>query len=223
MILPEMIPATDMDEPFDVLISAIEQYSYCPRQCGLIHVEQSYADNRFTVRGDYAHERVDRGEVVTAPGVVIMRSIPLWSENYGIHGKSDVVEFSADGVYPVEYKVGGRQQSRHAHLQLCAQALCLEEMLGVPVRQGAIYHHDLRRRIPVALDDSLRLETIAVIEKIRSMLRTQNLPHAINDSRCRNCSLVGICLPDVVASPQRIRGLHGALYQIAEVREIDDW
>jgi len=215
-------PDAGVDEPLDVLISAIEHYSYCPRQCGLIHVEQSYADNRFTVRGDHAHERVDSGEIVASPGVVVYRSIPLWSETYGLRGKSDVVEMRPDGPYPVEYKVGGRRRDEHASLQLCAQALCLEEMLGAPVRQGALYHHELRRRVEVSFDRRLRAETIAVIAAIRAMMDAQQLPRAINDARCRNCSLLDICLPEVVASPQRIRGLHSALYQITEVRSVEE-
>ncbi|MBE2268350.1 MAG: CRISPR-associated protein Cas4 [Anaerolinea sp.] len=218
-----LTPNTDVDDPVEVLISAIEHYSYCPRQCGLIHVEQSYADNRFTVRGDYAHERVDSGEVVAASDVTVRRSIPLWSETYGLRGKSDVVEFRPDGPYPIEYKVGGRRRDEHADLQLCAQALCLEEMLGVHVHHGAIYHHDLRRRVEVAFDDQLRNQTVTVVEAIRSMLQAQQLPEAVNDARCRNCSLLDICLPDVVTSPNRILGLHVALYQIADVRDVDDW
>lgn len=205
-----------------MLISAIEHFSYCPRQCGLIHVEQSYEENRYTVCGNHAHERVDSGEVVVADGIAFRRSIPLWSVQYGLRGKSDLVEFHPDGPYPVEYKVGGRRHDEHASLQLCAQALCLEEMLGTPVTHGAVYHHDLRRRTEVPIDATLRAETIAVIEAIRTMLQDQRLPDAVNDARCRNCSLLDICLPDVVANPQRIRGLHSALYQVADVRDIDD-
>lgn len=215
-------PAVDSgDEPWDVLLSSLEHFSYCPRQCGLIHIEQSYAENRFTIRGSHAHERVDSGEMTTAEGVKVWRSIPLWSEKLGLRGKADVVEIQ-DGVpYPVEYKVGKRY-SEHAALQLCAEAFCLEEMLGVSIPSGALYSHAERRREEVQFDASLRNRTMAVIERIRTMLHAQSLPKAVNDARCRNCSLLDVCLPDVVANEYRIRGLHGALYQTWDVADADD-
>jgi CRISPR-associated exonuclease Cas4 len=211
----------DDDDSWDVLISAIEHFSYCPRQCGLIHVEQSYSENQFTVRGVQAHERADSGEDGLAGGVPVSRALPLWSVEYGLRGKSDVVEFHPDGPYPVEYKVGGRQ-SDHAVLQLCAQALCLEEMLGQPVHHGAIFSHAQRRRLEVAIDSHLRARTLTVVAEIRAMLQQQTLPAAVNDARCRDCSLRDLCLPDIVANPQRIRGLHSSLYQATEVRDIED-
>src|SRR5215212_7457610 len=142
-------------ELLGVPISAIEHYSYCPRQCALIHVEQTFEENVFTVRGRLAHERVDAAEPSVERGVRTLRSISLWSERYGLRGKADLVELRSDAVYPVEYKVG-RRRGVHADLQLCAQALCLEEMLGRAVTHGAIYYHAERRRYDVAIDDDLR-------------------------------------------------------------------
>jgi len=211
----------DDDESWEILLSAIEHFSYCARQCGLIHVEQSYSENQFTVRGVQAHERVDSGEEGLTAGVPVSRSIPLWSQVYGLRGKADVVEFRPDGPYPVEYKVGGRR-GEHADLQLCAQALCLEEMTGLPVRRGAIYSHAQRRRQEIMIDEELRQRTLAVVNAIRLMLQAQTLPPAENDERCRGCSLLELCLPDVVASPQRIRGLQSALYRATDARDIED-
>lgn len=151
------------DEAVEVPISALEHYSYCPRQCGLIHVEQTWGDNVFTVRGTLAHARVDAGGDTPARGVRVARGAPLWSERYGLRGKADLVEFRPEGPYPVEYKVG-RRQGEHADLQLCAQALCLEEMLGVAVPRGAIYYHGLRRRHEVVCDAGLRARTVAAVE-----------------------------------------------------------
>jgi CRISPR-associated exonuclease Cas4 len=210
--------ALDGDDDLEVPISAIEHYSYCPRQCALIHVEQTFEENLFTVRGHIAHARVELGEEAVDRGVRTARSIALWSERLGLRGKADVVEFRADGPYPVEYKVG-RRQSVHADLQLCAQALCLEEMLGVPVRRGAIYYSALRRRHEVALDERLREQTLEAIGAIRAMLRQQRLPPAPNDARCPNCSLIQACLPSVVAETARLRGLQGALFHPWEVGE----
>jgi len=163
------------DEDVDVPISAIEHYSYCPRQCALIHVEQTYDENVFTIRGTLAHERVDSGEDSIQAGVKVARGIPLWSERLGLRGRADVVEFRPDGPYPVEYKVGHRR-GPHADLQLCAQALCLEEMLGTAVPRGAVFYHADRRRFEVELDAGLRRTTMSAIASIRRMLREQSVP-----------------------------------------------
>jgi len=200
-----------VEEVIEVPISAIEHYSYCPRQCALIHVEQTYDENVYTIKGTLAHERVDSGAEAVRKDVKEVRGIPLWSERLGLRGKGDLVEFRADVPYPVEYKVG-RRVAAHAELQLCAQALCLEEMLGVAVPRGAVFYHAMRQRIEVAFDDALRIRTILAIEAIREILRTQRLPDAPNDKRCRNCSLLNSCMPAVIAEQARLRGLQGALF-----------
>jgi CRISPR-associated exonuclease Cas4 len=179
-----------------VLISAIEHYSYCPRQFGLIHVEQIYDENVFTLRGSAAHERAHASTERTEEGVRVERGLPLWSDRLGLTRKADVVEFHGDGrVFPVEYKHGPRRLHRHDDLQLCAQALCLEEMLQVAVPRGAIYAHGSRRSREVALDAELREETERVILAIRAMRRLGELPAPVNDSRCPRCSLVDACAP----------------------------
>lgn len=189
-----------------VLISAIEHYSYCPRQCGLIHLEQIFDDNIFTLRGRRAHQRAHTALSRVENGVRVERALPLWSDRLGLHGVADAVEFHEDGtVYPVEYKLGARRQLRHDALQLCAQALCLEEMLGVQVTRGAIYSHDARRRREVVLDASLREETERVIAEIRAMQRTGVLPPAVNDRRCPDCSLIDACLPAGVLAGKAFR------------------
>ncbi len=206
-----MVLDWDLDAAVDVPISAIEHYSYCPRQCALIHVEQTFDENLFTIRGRLAHERVEGGEATEVDGVQVLRDVPLWSERLGLRGKADVVEFHGEVPYPVEYKVG-RPHGRHADLQLCAQALCLEEMLDVEVPRGAIYHHAIRRRREVEFAASLRRQTIEVIGAIRTLLIEQHVPAAPNDSRCPKCSLIQACMPSVVAEPHRLRGLQGGLF-----------
>jgi len=205
--------ADDGWDDLDVPISAIEHYSYCPRQCALIHVEQTFEENVFTIRGRLAHERVDAADPSIERGIRTLRSIPLWSERLGLRGKADIVELRPEGPYPVEHKVG-RRRGPHADLQLCAQALCLEEMLGQPVTRGAIYYHAERRRYEIELDESLRDRTIAAIKAVRAMLRQQELPGAPNDARCRDCSLLDACLPGVVADSAHLRGLQGALFTV---------
>jgi CRISPR-associated exonuclease Cas4 len=195
-----------------VPISALEHYSYCPRQCALIHVEQTFDENQFTIRGRIAHERVDSAEARSTRGVRSLRGIPLWSDRYGLIGRADVVELRTDGPFPLEYKLG-RRRSEHADLQLCAQALCLEEMLGVAVPAGAVYYREERRRHPVRLDAGLRARTIDAIEAVRQQLETQELPPAPNDARCPNCSLVNACLPSIVGEAQRMRRHAGELFR----------
>ena len=203
----------DGHDAVDVPISAIEHYSYCPRQCALIHVEQTYEENVFTIRGQIAHERVDEGGNENRPGIQVARGLPLWSERLGLRGKADVVEFRPDQPpFPVEYKVG-RRRPPHADLQLCAQALCLEEMLATAVPTGAIYSHAERRRHKVRFGDELRRETIRLVAEIRAQLQRQHLPRAVDDARCPPCSLVHACLPQVSARPARLRGLQGALFR----------
>ena len=200
------------DDAFDVPISALEHYSYCPRQCALIHVEQTFEENLFTVRGQIAHERVDTAGDTVERGVRVARAIPLWSDRLGLRGKADLVEFRPAGPYPVEYKLG-RRAGIHPDLQLCAQAICLEEMLGQAVPKGAIFYHGPHRRHEVEFDAGLRAATERAVEAVRTMLAAQRLPPAPNDARCPQCSLLNACLPHVVGEPARVRGIQGALFR----------
>lgn len=179
-----------------VPISALQHYVYCPRQCALIHMEQTFEENLFTLRGQRAHENVDMPEDFIKEGVRIEQAVPLWSERLGLAGRADVVEFPPDGVpYPVEHKVGYRKARRADEVQLCAQALCLEEMLGCSVPKGALYHHASRRRREVCFTPELRAQVEQVIHAVRQLLRGQQLPPPVADARCRDCSLIEACLP----------------------------
>lgn len=194
-------------------ISALEHFDYCPRQCSLIHVEQTFDDNVFTVRGSLNHEHTDTGHTTTVDGVRQMRSVPLWSFQHGLIGKADVVEFHPQGPIPVEHKSG--RLGRPAAMQLCAQAICLEEMLDQEISEGMLYSHATKRRQPVPLDAELRDRTLTAAAKVRQMIANQELPAPVNDARCPTCSLVNACLPTIVAKPARIRGYQGALYEPA--------
>jgi CRISPR-associated exonuclease Cas4 len=211
----------DSGAPREVPISAIEHFSYCPRQCALIHIEQVFEENVFTIRGRLAHERVEAGAEGLSSGIRVARSVPLWSERLGLRGVADVVELRPEGPYPVEYKVGKRR-GPHADLQLCAQALCLEEMMGVEIGRGAIFYHALRRRHEVRLDAALRQRTEQAVSGIRAMLEKTALPPAPNDARCPNCSLINVCMPRVLGEPARLRGLKGALFHPWPVSADDD-
>lgn len=191
------------EEPYSgeapVLVSMIEHYSYCPRQCALIHLEHAYDDNVFTLKGREGHERVDEPVSGILNGVRFERALPLFSRKYNLVGKGDLIEFP-DGIpYPVEYKHGGYKGRIHAEAQLCAQALCLEEMFSETVSKGALYSITGHKRYEIAFTESLRARTIELIEAVRQMMKERQMPPAVNDRRCPNCSLIEICQPVIMA------------------------
>ncbi len=186
-----------------VRISAIEHFAYCPRQCALIHGDGVWHHNEHTVRGSRAHRRVDSGRHRQERGRKVLRAIPLWSESLGLTGRADVVEIEDGVVRPVEYKSGVRHGSA-AELQLCAQALCLEEMLGVEIPDGHVWYGGPRRREPVRFTPALRQEVMEVIGRIRDQLSSGVLPEAPNDRRCTECQLRHHCLPEVTSAPDRV-------------------
>lgn len=200
-----------------IMISALEHYSYCARQCALIHIEQTFDENIYTLRGILAHERVD--EVITRheDGMRVERALPLWSRRLGLSGRADVVEFHGDTPYPVEYKQGKRREWQYEAIQVCAQALCLEEMLGLPVPLGAIYYCSSRSRREVVFDEFLRAAVEEATEGVRAMLRNTHLPPAVNDQRCAKCSLIESCLPGVVIRPGRLQYYRSTLFKIGDV------
>lgn len=201
-----------------ITLSALQHYSYCPRQCALIHQEQTFDDNVFTIRGHLAHERVDSGESGMEYGVRVERALPLFSERYGLIGKADVVEFLADGTpYPIEYKQGKRQQKLHDDVQLAAQALCLEEMTGKAVPAGAIFQHKSRRRRVVAIDAKLRAYTFALIAEVRQLLSSSSLPPPVAEvALCQNCSLMEVCQPLLISQHVRIQRLQTQLFEVED-------
>lgn len=155
-----------------VIISALQHYAYCPRQCALIHIEQVFDENVYTLRGRRLHEKVHEAAEFERGDRQIETSVPLWSDRLGLVGQADVVEFDSDGIpYPVEYKSGRRRGVRKAdEVQLAAQAICLEEMLGCPVTSGAIYYHASRRRREVAITDRLRADVEEATLAVRILL-----------------------------------------------------
>lgn len=191
-----------------VAISAIEHHAYCPRQSALIHVDGVWADNAHTVRGQRGHRRVDSGAHRHERGRLVLRGLALWSETHGLTGRADAVEMRGTTIVPVEYKVGTRH-GRAAHLQLCAEALCLEEMTGQAVTFGVVWYSAHRRRDTVKIDDRLRADTLDAVAAIRAAYGEARLPAPVNDERCSECQLVGHCMPDVVAG----RDIEGYLHQ----------
>ncbi|POB09410.1 CRISPR-associated protein Cas4 [Sulfobacillus sp. hq2] len=183
-----------------VTISSLNQYAYCPRRCALIYQEQIFEDNLYTTEGTDLHQHVD--EVGShAESVPVETSLRLWSKKLGLTGIADVVEWHDHVPYPVEYKRGKRHKWINDDLQLCAQALCLEEMLGMAVPRGAIYHAKSRRRREVIVTEALREQTRRTVETIRQLILARHLPPPTERrERCVGCSLEDQCMPTLYGS-----------------------
>jgi CRISPR-associated exonuclease Cas4 len=195
-----------MDSLDVIPLSALQHWAYCPRQCGLIHLEQVFDENLHTLRGQAVHARVDKPGVETAKGIRSERALPVWNDALGLVGKADVVEFLPDGTpYPVEYKHGSRHKAADIaacdDLQLAGQALCLESMTGRGVAEGAIFYATSKRRRVVRITAELRSEVIRTAQAIRLMLVSEQLPPALPERdeqrKCKSCSLRERCQPGV--------------------------
>lgn len=193
-----------MIEEDPLAISAIQHWAYCPRQCGLIHLEQAFDHNLHTARGQAVHAQVDRPGFEMRRGVRVERALPLFSDRLALIGKADTVEFEPNGTpYPVEYKHGSRNKAADIavcdDLQLAAQALCLQEMTGRAVPEGAVFYASSRRRRVVAVTPSLLQRVADIAREVRAMLAVGELPPPTSDSRrCRGCSLRERCQPEAI-------------------------
>ncbi len=178
-------------------LSALQHLLYCDRQCALIHVEQAWSENRFTALGREMHNNAHEGPDESRPGIRITRGLRVSCERLNISGQCDVVEFYADGrVLPVEYKRGKPKNHRADEVQLCAQGLCLESMLGVSIPEGRLYYGQTRRRFDVPFDETLRALTLQTVERLRELLEAGTTPVVSYDpDRCDNCSLIEFCMP----------------------------
>ena len=190
-----------MDESSQPLfISALQHYAYCPRQFALIHIEQVWAENYFTAHGNLLHERVDSCEPEQRGNVRFERGVAVKSSQLGISGKLDLLEIEgrpATGYFPVEYKRGKPKIEDWDKIQLCAQALCLEEMREISIDEGALWYWKVRKREPVLFDEALRKTTLAAIEGAHKLLASGKTPPPTDDKkRCRACSLADLCEPD---------------------------
>jgi CRISPR-associated exonuclease Cas4 len=214
------------DEDDLVPLSALQHLLFCERQCALIHLENQWAENKFTALGEHLHERAHKEGFVESRGSIrIARGVRLRSLRLGLAGKADVIEFhrldaeaddetpsaiessqpgqgvslpDAPGLwrpFPVEYKRGRPKRNRCDEVQLCAQALCLEEMLGVAVPAGALFYGATRRRFDVAVDAMLRSETESAAARLHTLMASGVTPRAVKEPKCDNCSLLAICMP----------------------------
>ncbi len=199
-------------------ISALQHLLFCERQCALIHIERLWADNRFTAEGNAMHRTVHEPQGETRPGVRIVRGLPIRSLVLGLSGIADVVEFHKDGtVFPVEYKRGKPKKNDSDRVQLCAQAICLEEMQQTNIPRGALYYGRNRHRHEVTFDASLRHSTFETAARLRRLIEDRRTPPAVREPKCENCSLIDLCLPHAM------RFKHGArAYLDRQFSDLDD-
>jgi CRISPR-associated exonuclease Cas4 len=194
-------------------LSGLQHLRFCERQWGLIHLEQQWEENRLTAEGRLLHDRVHERETEARPGILAARGLHIRSLRLGVTGIADVVEFhrtdaSAEGVrvagrdgwwrpFPVEYKRGRPKPDSCDEVQLCAQAMCLEEMFETRILAGALFYGETRRRADVAFDEALRAETQALSERMQQLYAVRKTPAAEYSGKCERCSLYGRCLPRV--------------------------
>lgn len=200
-----------------VMISALQHYAFCLRQCALIHVEQAWLENRWTAEGRILHERVHEQEVESRAGVRIERGLPLRSLRLGLVGVADVVEFhpllgGGWQPFPVEYKRGKPKPEHCDEVQLCAQAICLEEMMEVEVLEGALFYGKTRHRHDVVFNPDLRRETEETAKRVRELLASGKTPKPVYEKKCKQCSLAEICLPNPLGRKRSVEHyLSGAI------------
>jgi len=217
----------ERDSP--VPLSALQHLVFCERQCALIYLERLWAENPLTLEGKALHEETDSGSAESRGDVRIARSLPLRNHRLGLVGRADVVELhrvstGEDGFelpdvsgrwrpFPVEFKRGRPKSHDADRVQLCGQALCLEEMLDVDVPAGALFYGKTRRREDVAFDAELRQRTEAAATRAHELLASGRTPPAVLEPKCRRCSLRDLCRPE--AAGRSVRDyLHRALAEV---------
>ena len=178
-------------------ISALQHLIFCERQCALIHVEQLWAENVLTVEGRQLHDKAHDGKSETVGDIRIARSLWLKSRQLGLIGQADIVEFHNNGqVIPVEYKRGRPKKDHSDRVQICAQAMCLEEMLDVSIQKAFLFYGTKQRRTEVPINEALREITRSKINRLREMIDQRETPTAKRMPKCDKCSLVELCIPD---------------------------
>lgn len=187
-------------------LSALQHHLFCPRQCALIHVEGLWAEDAATAEGRLLHEKVDSGRGESRPGLRVARGLALRSFALSVSGKADAVEFRGRPArpYPVEYKRGKPKAHRADEVQLCAQAICLEESLGGEIAEGALFYGETRRRVVVAFDAELRALTAKVAAEARANIAALHTPPPVHGPYCKRCSLQDLCQPQRLQKPPGI-------------------
>lgn len=208
---PATTTASDVPDPLP--LSLLNDHLYCPRRAALKAVEGWRSGNAHTAKGDIVHEHADLSGYEVSDGVKVLRALPVWSERLGLNGRCDLVEQRPDGsLFPVEIKVGRRWQWKNDDVQLCAQALCLEEMFSMAVGRGAIFHATSRRRRDVEFTPLLRKSTEVAVLHVRTLLTATQVPPAVFTPACVECSLFEICLPKATSNDGHAARLAQAVF-----------
>jgi CRISPR-associated exonuclease Cas4 len=195
-------------------LSALQHLVFCERQCALIHVERMWLENRLTAEGRIMHERVHHADPETRRKVRFAYAVPLRSLRLGVSGQADVVEFHAGGaVVPVEHKRGKPKPDHSDAVQLCAQAMCLEEMLDVAILEGSLFYGKTRRRKAIAFDAPLRRETEAAADRLHELIRSGRTPPPVFEAKCKSCSFLTVCMPETLS---KNRSVHRYLMKTKE-------
>ncbi|WP_019503803.1 CRISPR-associated protein Cas4 [Pleurocapsa sp. PCC 7319] len=188
-----------------VPIAALNHYAYCPHRCWRMFCAGDFIDNHYTIEGTSLHDRVHTLSQENYEDTWQVRAIWLKSEKYGLVGKSDLIESNSGELYPIEYKRGKRDDWENDALQVCGQALCLEEMTGKNIGTGYVYYAHSHQRQPVNIDRNLREKAIATISDIQAMMQTGKMPPPVYKPRCKDCSLYTRCLPQAVNKVKRYK------------------
>ena len=192
-------------------LSALQHILFCERQCALIHIEQIWVENLFTAQGRIMHERVDRCGRESRGDIRTEFAMPIRSLRLGLIGKADAVEFHRQAAarplwlpFPVEHKRGRPKKDNCDKVQLCAQAICLEEALGVTIPQGAIFYGKNRRRQNVEFTEALRQQTEETAERLHRLFDAAITPAPVYSAKCNSCSFKEICLPKTLEKKRRV-------------------
>lgn len=206
-----------MNSPEPFPLSLLNDYLFCQRRAGLKAVEGWRGTNEHTALGAIVHEQADISGYETVKGVTLLRALPVWSERLRLSGKCDIVERHPDGsLVPVEFKKGKRRKFDNDDAQLCAQALCLEEMFGLDIPRGAIFNAKSRRRREVALTEELRRLTKQAIDAVHRLIEEEAVPQAVHKPQCSECSLFHHCLPEITSAPPTLARACREVFDIAE-------
>lgn len=197
-----------MDEADFIPLSALQHYVFCPRQCALIHIEQIWQENGHTAEGHLFHKTVHAGGAKTRKGVRTETDLQIKSYKLGITGRTDAVEFKIvagkEVLFPIEYKKGSAKNHITADsIQLCAEALCLEEMLHVTIPAGALYYGEMRRRVDVEFNNELRKKTEEIAKSVHKLFDSRETPPPCKNLNCSSCSLNESCLPAISSDYER--------------------
>ena len=206
-----------MNPPDPIPLSLLNDFLYCQRRSALKAIEGWRGTNEHTVVGDGVHEQADVSGYETVKGVTLLRALPVWSDRLGLNGKCDIVERHPDGsLVPVEFKKGKRRKFDNDDAQLCAQALCLEEMFGLDIPKGAIFHAKSKRRREVEFTEDLRRLTEQAIEDMHRLIEEEAVPQAVHKPQCSECSLFDHCLPEITSVPPTLARAYRAVFDTTD-------